>query len=457
MKIVFISDIYFPSIGGVEVETRRLAKKMAQKGHEVWIVAPSCKPFDYKKREGRINVFGIKSYPNPFYRSMPFVPFYSAKRKIFKILDEINPDIIHIQTSFLLAKAASLYSKKFAVASVATGHYAAGEFEHTFKILGISSLIGFVIKKFSKNVWKNVDLITFPSDFARKYFFGNEDNKGKIVILSNGIDINRFSNNLPKFGKNTILYVGRLEPHKNVECLIAAMPRILSKIDAKLILVGKGSQEQYLKKLVKKLGLKSKVVFFGLALEGKIKRIYKKANVFVTASLSENQPLSLLEAIASGLPIVATNVGGIPSLVKKGVNGFLFDPYDTKSLSEYVIKILSDKKLSTRMSKKSLEIAKEHDIEMVVDKLLSLYQKTISLKILRMQEIKTIPFYKNWLFKTAFAIAVFAILFRISLNFPSTTHAKGAILKNKIANSEIFRKINVFDQSLKTRFIKRAK
>ena len=438
MKIVLVTDLYYPSIGGVEVETRRMATKLSESGHDVWIIAPSDKHFRTYHKDGPVNVVRIKP------SLKPVTPLFLIKTMVFGELRKINPKVIHVQTTLPIAKAASLYARKFKVACVATGHYADGELEYGFKNRKlISKIIELLIDAYCKTIWKNVDIVTFPSMFANNHYRKLIKDQDKIITVSNGIEIDKSDKLEKKSDRKTILYVGRFEASKNVETIIKAMPAILAKSNTSLVLVGGGTGEGGLRDLVEKLGIKKNVLFTGFAMEKKVKRFYKMADIFVTASAAENQPLAILEAISSGLPVVASGVGGIPEIVKNGVNGYLFNPNDSASLAKKVVKILSSKKLMTRMSKESLKIARKHDINEVVIKMQSLYQKAIAISSMGVSHVQNIPFYRSKGFSVRFAVVglVLAFLFRNVLASPSKVSARELVIKNKIMNSKIVKKI----------------
>lgn len=446
MKIVFATDFYYPSIGGIEMVTRRVATQLSKIGHDVWIIAPSSGKLKGYYKEGLVNVVRV-STPLKL-----LTPYFLLQKKVFNELKRIGPDVIHMQTSLSIAKAASLYAKKYKVASVVTGHYAKGEAEYVFKkIKVIPRMIDFVVGFTYRSVWKNADIITVPSDFANKYYRAFTKNNREIVTISNGIYADKYlKKSNEKLQKKTILYVGRFVPSKNVEMIVGVLPKILSKIDARLILVGGGTSENKIKNLVKDLKIENRVLFTGFASEEKVRKMYKKANIFVTASAADNQPLTILEAMASGLPVVAAKVGGIPELIKHGKNGFLFKTNNLDSLTRNVLKILLDKNLQIQMGREGVKTAKRHDIKEVVFDMENLYQKAMAINLLKNESIKTIPVYltRGFAIRISFAVLILGILFRNLLISPTVAHAKGLALKNKIMNSKVVMKIENLDSKI---------
>lgn len=452
MKIVFATDFYYPSIGGVEIETHRLAKELSGEGHDVWVIAPSSRGLKNYYKDGQINIIRIDTPLNYL------TPYFFLKKKIFKELKKIDPDLIHIQSSLSIAKVASLYAYKYKVAGVATGHYAKGELEFKFRRLKIiSKILDFIVGFSFRSTWKNIDLVTVPSKFAFRYFQNLIKSKNKITTISNGIYTEKYkSKNRKNLSEKTILYVGRFIPSKNVEMIIRSLPYILSRVDVRLILVGGGALEGGLKRLVKELGVEKKVVFTGYATEEKVREMYKKADIFVTASAADNQPLTILEALASGLPVVAANVGGIPELIKNEKNGFLFKSQNLNSFTGNVLKILLNSNLRKKMSHDAIKTAKGHDIHDIVIKMQALYQKAIAINAMKKKSVQVVPFYltRRFAVSFSFAVLILGILFRNLLVSPTVAKAKTLELKNKIMNSKLVMKIENIDLNFKTQLPK---
>ena len=152
-----------------------------------------------------------------------------------------------------------------------------------------------------------------------------------------------------------VITVARLVPVKGIRYLIGAMKYVK---DATLIVIGDGPEKTKLESLAENLGLRNRVLFTGwINNRSKLSMYLKRARVFVLPSLSEGTPQAVIEAMYNGLPIVATNVGGIPEIVVDGINGFLVPPRNEKALAEAIEKALSDTELQRRASVKNMEIA----------------------------------------------------------------------------------------------------
>ncbi|UCE75376.1 MAG: glycosyltransferase family 4 protein [Methanomassiliicoccales archaeon] len=179
----------------------------------------------------------------------------------------------------------------------------------------------------------------------------------KIVIIPNSVDTKRFSPRRTKSNGFEILWAGRMVREKGLEYLFQAMIEVIDKIpDVKLILIGDGEQRKYLEKLAVKIGIRDNLHFVGIKEHSAMPDYMAQAKLFVLPSLSEGMPLTLLEAMSSGIPIVATKVGGIPEVVKNGENGILVPPGDSKELSKAILRLMENKTLSDELGKNARKL-----------------------------------------------------------------------------------------------------
>ncbi len=169
----------------------------------------------------------------------------------------------------------------------------------------------------------------------------------------------------------------KLDQEKRIEVIIRAMPEIIKRVDAHLVVTGKGKLLNDLEALVHELGIKDRVTFTGFLPDDELPELYRLADVFVMPGVAELQSISTMEAMASGLPVIAANALALPELVHDGENGFLFAKDDTRSLGEAAVKSLSDEPLRNRMAKKSLEIIQIHDIGKTAETFEYLYHQML--------------------------------------------------------------------------------
>jgi glycosyltransferase involved in cell wall biosynthesis len=215
-----------------------------------------------------------------------------------------------------------------------------------------------------------------------KRIFGRD-----IYIIPNGINLDAFKrppiksvpNLKSKDYEKVILFIGRLHPVKGVRYLIQAI-NILSAegmVGVKLVIVGEGEERRSLEDYVKQLHLKEQVIFVGKIPNKKVPDYMAIADVFVLPSLSEGLPLVILEAMASGLPIIATRIGGLPEIIENGNNGFLVQPKNPKEIAEKLKLLLYNRELVEKMSQNNKKKAMNYSWEKIVYQLEEIYRRVI--------------------------------------------------------------------------------
>lgn len=188
-------------------------------------------------------------------------------------------------------------------------------------------------------------------------------NEDKIKVIPNAVDIDKFK---PASGdRKYILFVGRGTVPKGIDTIIEAAKNIKSKI----LVVTKIISNNFLQ-----LGKKRGIKFIFNVSHAEINKIYDKAKIFILPSLDEEQPLTILEAMSSGLPVVTTEIGS-GGLVKDGINGIIISPKNPKELEEAVNKLTEDLELSEKMGKENrLKIEQNFSWEAVIEKYSELYK-----------------------------------------------------------------------------------
>lgn len=174
---------------------------------------------------------------------------------------------------------------------------------------------------------------------------------------------------------NILLSVGRLDQEKHLDCILDALSRVPEKIRPHLVIVGIGREEKHLKQIVHTLHLPNDVTFTGFVSDHDLPNISRLADGFIIAGTAELQSLVTMEAMASGLPVIAVQAMALPELVRHGQNGYLFQPGDTAGLSNQITHMFSDASLRKEMSSRSLEIIAHHDLENILNQFESLYEE----------------------------------------------------------------------------------
>jgi 1,2-diacylglycerol 3-alpha-glucosyltransferase len=382
MKILIAAESYYPNTDGASYSAHRLAKSLVGKGHTVLVVAPSkTLRTGYEKREG-VSVFGVRSYPIMVHKGFRFSPPIFIKKSIEKAMKDFGPDVVHIESHFFICEQVFRAAKKMKIPLVGTNHFMPENLIHYFPVPKSwkKTIKDSAWRKFA-SVYEQLDIVTTPTETAARLAKGIGLNK-EIIAVSNGIDLERFKpqNNGEylrekyKLGHDPIfLYVGRLDKEKNIDKILRALELIPENIDFKFAIAGKGAEKNKLKNIAEKLGLEKKVAFLGFVPDKDLPNLYPLATGFIIAGIAELQSIVTMEAMASGLPILAANAVALPELVRPEENGFLFETGDLKQIANCIVKIISHPELQKKMSRKSLEMIQEHDEKKVVSRFESFY------------------------------------------------------------------------------------
>jgi glycosyltransferase involved in cell wall biosynthesis len=411
MKIAIFTDTYPPEINGVSICVNLLANELS-KNNKVIVFAPE---YDGGNKEGNgtYKVVRVRSVPLPVYNTIRFsLPNIV---ELYRALKKFDPDIVHFHTPGPLGIASIILSKSLKVPLVTTYHMMYNEL--LFYVSPVKRLKKLVQEKISLNsstsvkkikklslVWKKIwktkrkkesrvekitwraivefhslcDAIIIPSPSVKEVL-DKKGLKGKTINIYNGVDIGqRFPAKKDYSTHNNIVFVGRLAEEKKIDVLIKAFghaKRQLPKL--KLTIAGDGPVMESLKHLAKKLNVEGDVKFLGMVSQQKLSNIYQYADIFAITSTAENQALVVLEAMASGLPIVGVKKHGLVDVIENSKNGYLVKPGDTKSFARQLVELIKDQKLRERMGQNSRQIAEDYDILKTTDDTLDLYRSIV--------------------------------------------------------------------------------
>lgn len=329
-KVAVIADTWFPFIGGGQVSTYEIHKRI-KKGLMIDIVTPnngSDRHF-YPKNVKQVK---IGPYTKP---TLSFLPRIIYLIRLFSYLKSSDYSLIVIHPFFpaIPAKLINIL-KKTPIVMTVHGTSMSAKKDTWWKVF-LQKIILTKIK-YNAEISVSRDFLEFPNV-----------NK-KIYYIPNGVDIRPFDKIEPnKKSQPQILLVGRLHYQKNICNLIKAFQEVLAFYPgAKLTIVGEGPQKIKLLNVLKNIGLSKFVIFKGQVHAQELIKIYKSSTLFILPSIFEGQPLSLLEAWAAKLPVITTKTGDCRFLVKEGVNGYLIeDPQNPSEIAKLIVKALNAKNL----------------------------------------------------------------------------------------------------------------
>ncbi|HEX6108940.1 MAG TPA: glycosyltransferase [Ktedonobacteraceae bacterium] len=381
MRIMIVTDQYPPMIGGVPTVTQGLAVDFANRGDQVWVVAPSYGQRDVHRLEHKVHVYRFSSFEWPTYEDLriPFLPILPFRR----LLKKVDPDIIHIHSPVVLGNIAQIVAGSLRKPVVVTNHYLPINmsrslssdplFGKTFITVSYSYLVHFC---------NRCEYVTAPTMTALNLLY-EHGLRAPAQAISNGVDLKKFSPgdrdkrlwqhfDLPQ-DRPLILSVNRLSQEKRIDVLIEAAAKMTR--DAHIAIASTGPAEAGLRAKVEELNLKDKVSFLGFIHDTDLAPLYRLADAFAIPSEAELQSLTTMEAMACGLPVVAANAYAIPELVHHEINGFLFQRGNSDEMAQYLDTLVRDAALRKQMGAKSLEIIARHDRTLVLDQWEALYRR----------------------------------------------------------------------------------
>lgn len=388
MKILISSDLYWPTVNGVSTAARTLAKGLAGRGHEVLVIAPSQTGKKYKEVDGNYTIARTASTVFPFYQNFRICLY--PYREVKKIIKDFNPDVVHMMGFLMISQAVMKYSQKYDIPTVSTNHAMPENLMDNLKRLApLSRPINYVMKEYIVRFHKKTDYFTMPTQSALDIFkLSTRKLKIPVEAVSNGINLSEYSPTKPpqevfeKFkiptDKPIVAYIGRVDAEKHISVLIDAFVRVLRKMDAHMIIVGKGTETANLQQQARDLRVYDKITFTGCVDEEDKINLHKVGTVYCMASPVELQSIAMLEAMASGKPIVSVDAGPLKELCQDGRNGILCETDNDKGIADAILKIISDPTLAESMGKESIKIAATHDVQKTLERYEQIYQQVIN-------------------------------------------------------------------------------
>jgi glycosyltransferase involved in cell wall biosynthesis len=357
MKVAFITFEYPPFVqGGAGVYAYNLVNELAKLGHEVHVIAPRAPGTEKESVEESIFIHRLGFLNKPF---LAAISFWFSLRKDFSSLKKRAGgfDIVHSNG----LSAFSLRRKAISSPFVITIHHLT---KTTLKTLGANLTarvrnlrgeagISSIIEPYCI---RRADRIIAVSQFTKRdivNIYGIPESK--IEVIYHGVQPDNYvfpeearlklRSSLGIESQPMALFVGRLVPRKGVDILLRALPRVIKEMDVKLVLAGSGNQSHY-QQLAEALDVSDKVTFLGRVPDETLNLLYASCDVFVLPSRLEGLGIVIIEAMAAGKPVIATNAGGIPELIEAGQNGILTEAGNEGELASAIIKVLGDRSLS---------------------------------------------------------------------------------------------------------------
>ena len=382
MRVLMISDVYFPRINGVSTSIQTFRRGLHEAGHETVLIAPEY-PAGVEGDHDEIFRIPSRYLPrDPEDRMMK----RGAIRALLPQLEQRGFDLVHIQTPFVAHYVGVELARSLGLPAIESYHTYFEEYLHHYVPLLPRALMRFIARRFTTSQCNVLDALVVPSramqDALRAYGV-----RCPMHIIPTGLEMERFQNGdglrfRTSLGiaadQPTLVHVGRVAHEKNIDFLIRMFARVIKREPrAVLIIAGEGPALAHCKQLVQSVGLREHVKFVGyLSRDSSLLDCYRAGDLFVFASKTETQGLVLLEAMALGVPVVSTAYMGTTDIVRPQRGAHLAQDDEAK-FAAAVLDLLKDPARRTRMSSDAMAFAQTWSAAAMTHKLAELYAQTI--------------------------------------------------------------------------------
>jgi 1,2-diacylglycerol 3-alpha-glucosyltransferase len=375
MRIAIATDIYLPQLSGIADSIDTLADQLLKAGHEVRIYAPRVKGSVDGPHVKRLPAWAIPGSGGGLQLVLPF--------GILRDMRAFRPDVVHVHMFAAVGWAGAYAARHLGVPLIGT--------DHTFPADYLPYLgLGFrplptLVKRFAAAFYNRCRMVTAPSrsmiDELKAYGL-----RVATTVVSNPIRVDLFrpldSRDLIKrkfaVGPEAVLLFGRVAAEKNLDAALDIFAAVAERRHAELVVVGDGPYRGALEKRVVDLGLQSRVRFLGAIHGEPLNEALNAADVYLITSKSETQSMTMLQASAAGLPVVAIRAGGLPEYVIDGQTGYLVDEADRERFVALIVRLLDDRGFGRSIGAKGREFAEKFAPPAIAAAFAALYAEAIT-------------------------------------------------------------------------------
>lgn len=389
MKILYISDVYFPRVNGVSTSIQTFRANLGALGHTVHLIAP-----DYLTPSvDEADIRRVPAHPVPLDPEDRFMRYRWVMQQLATLREE-QYDIVHVQTPFVAHYLGTKLSHLLGVPCVETYHTFFEEYLYHYIPLLPRKLLRFAAQRFSRHQGNSLDGMVVPSHPMLKVLrdYGVTT---PTEVIPTGIPPTSFvPGNCTVFREKLgiaqdrpmLLFVGRVAHEKNIGFLLKVVDRVRRDItDVLFVIAGEGPARAPLAREVTALGLQENVLFIGyLERPSALNNCYCSADIFIFASRTETQGLVLLEAMAQGVPVVSTAELGTRDVLKEG-QGVWIAPEELSKFSEKVVTLLGDAQVRKNLGALGRDYAHAWSASRQAQQMLRFYQSTLERYNLRHQ------------------------------------------------------------------------
>jgi 1,2-diacylglycerol 3-alpha-glucosyltransferase len=381
MRVLFSGQSYYRKDNGQAVFMIRLAEGLVRYGHEVMALAPSEKGL---AQRNVINGVVVQTVPTLHLgHNLNFTAFSDSW--VDDTIPAFRPDIIHIQDHFFLNRTVLRVARRRNIHVVGTNHFLPANWSNNLYIpRSVQGVVHRAMWKDMTTVFNQLDAATTPTETAVA-ILRKQDIRIPVRAISCGVDQDEFhpqpqsdrSIMRAKYGlapdRAIILYVGRVDREKGLDTLVQAAVELDSD-EVQFAIAGKGMYRDLLMESARNAMASGSVAFPGYVPSSDLPLLLNSVDAFVMPSSAELQSIATLEAMSSGLPVIAANARALPELVEDRVNGYLFIPNDAADLARTVRTFLAERDRWTQMGKAGLMKARPHQLQYTVQRYVEWYE-----------------------------------------------------------------------------------
>jgi 1,2-diacylglycerol 3-alpha-glucosyltransferase len=388
MRLLMISDVYFPRITGVSTSIQTFARAFVDKGHAVTLIAP-----DYSAAGGEAapEPFEVLRIPSRYLVIDPEDRMLRPRelRRHDRELASRGYDLVHIQTPFFAHYLGLGLAKRLNIPVVESYHTFFEQYLHHYVPFVPTRWMQRLARYFSTAQCNDVDALAVPSHAMLEVLkrYGVET---PATVIPTGIELVQFSQGdgsrfRARWGipaeRPVLVHVSRLAFEKNIDFILRMLVRVKTRVpDVLLVIAGEGPARHRLERLAGHLGLTGNTLFTGyLERDGSLEDCYCAGAAFVFASRTETQGLVLLEAMALGVPVVSTAVMGTKEVLAGGSGSLIADD-DEQDFADKAIRLLTEPELRARLAVEAVEHAASWSAPVLADRMLRLYTQVIERK-----------------------------------------------------------------------------
>ncbi|MCU0846909.1 MAG: glycosyltransferase family 1 protein [Spirochaetes bacterium] len=389
IKVALFTDVLRENLDGVTHTLYNIIERIPEDRFEYLFITP------YPPSE-KINlpfpVYTCTYIKFPLYDAYPFaLPFFNPGLK--KVLDSFSPDIIHFTGPTLLGRYAVKYAESRNIPLTSTYHtHFLAYVDYYFKnIPGLRRLMKYLANRIMKFHYNRCDITFVPTSPIRDELIKSGIDEKRLLIWGRGIDLHEFNpkfrndsyiNKLSGKGIKRILFVSRLVWEKEVNTLIGIYEQLAkTRNDVRMIITGDGPEKEYMEKKM------PGAIFTGKLTNRELARVYASCDIFVFPSITETFGNVVLEAMASGLAVVAADKGGPKGIIKDGLTGFLAEPKNPDDFCIKISRLLDDQQLFSRIRKNAVKYAMSQKWDNLCVKMFDTYEKIIEARKNEEQEV----------------------------------------------------------------------